>query len=62
MTEAELARIATDSRNGIAMRDWAIREAHGDGMSLRQIANAVGMSHSGVKRIVDSGANSVGAA
>ena len=43
-------------------RDQAIREAHGDGMSLRQIANAVGMSHSGVKRIVDSGANSVGAA
>jgi len=53
MTPDELATIATDSRAAVAHRDWAICQAHDEGMSLRAIADAVGMSHMGVKRIVD---------
>ena len=53
MTERELAQIAADSRTAVSHRDWAIQQAHGEGMSLRQIARAVSMSASGVKRIID---------
>ena len=35
------------------LRNEAVRQAHNEGMSLRAIADAVGMSHMGVKRIVD---------
>ena len=55
MTEQELTQIAADSRTAVAHRDWAIREAHRGGMTLRQIAKAVGMSASGVKRIIAVG-------
>ena len=40
------ARKATELRNGI------ICDAHDDGLSLRVIAEAVGLSHMGVRRIV----------
>ena len=53
MTPDELAAIGADSRTAIAHRDRAIVEAHDAGMSLRAIADAVGMSHMGVKRIID---------
>ena len=55
MTEQELTQIAADSRTAVSHRDWAIRQARRDGMTLRQIAKAVGMSAAGVKRIIDVG-------
>lgn len=53
MDADELATIAADSRTAIAHRDWAIVQAHDEGMSLRAIADAVGLSHMGVKRIIE---------
>ena len=53
MDATELAAIGADSRTAITHRDWAIVQAHDEGMSLRAIADAVGMSHMGVKRIID---------
>ena len=53
MTPEELAAIGADSRTALAHRDRAIVQAHDAGMSLRAIAEAVGMSHMGVKRIID---------
>jgi len=38
------------------LRDNAIRDANDDDMSLRAIAEAVGLSHMGVRRIVQQGA------
>jgi len=42
----------TKQRYWTIRRDHAIRDAHADGMSLRAIAEAVGLSHMGVRRIV----------
>ena len=53
MTPEELATIGADSRTAVAHRDQAIVQAHNDGMSLRAIADAVDMSHMGVKRIIE---------
>ena len=47
-----LRRYGTKQRELIFKRYVAIRDAHDDGMSLRAIAEAVGMSHMGVQRIV----------
>lgn len=44
---AEHAEVATSKR------DAAIREAHRAGSSLREIADACGISHMSVKRIID---------
>lgn len=53
MDAAQLATIAAASREAVARRDWAIGQAHDHGMSLRTIADAVGLSHMGVKHIVE---------
>jgi len=50
-----LRRYGTKQRELIFKRDVAIRDAHADGMSLRAIAEAVGLSHTGVQRIVQQG-------
>ena len=50
-----LRRYGTKQRELIFKRDGAIRDAHADGMSLRAIAEAVGLSHTGVQRIVQQG-------
>ena len=47
-----LAEAGTQVRELTILRDNAIRDAHDDDMSLRAIAEAVGMSHMGVQRIV----------
>ena len=47
-----LRRYGTKQRELTYKRDVAIRAAHADGMSLRAIAEAVGLSHTGVQRIV----------
>ncbi len=47
-----LRQVGTKQREWTDRRDTAIVQAHRDGMSLREIAEAVGMSHMGVDRIV----------
>ena len=55
MDTATLRRYGAKQREWTDKRDAAIVEAHRDGLSLRAIADAVGMSHMGVKRIVERG-------
>jgi len=47
-----LRRYGGKQRELTGKRDDAIRAAHADGLSLRVIAKAVGLSHMGVRRIV----------
>ena len=51
-----LRRYGDKQREWTGKRDDAIRDAHDDGLSLRVIAEAVGLSHMGVRRIVQQGA------
>ena len=51
-----LRRYGGKQRELTGKRDDAIRDAHDDGLSLRAIAEAVGLSHMGVRRIVQQGA------
>ena len=56
MMERELARAAANVTKAIDRRDDKIREAYEfDGMSLREIADAVGVSHMTVSAIVKRG-------
>ena len=56
MMERELARAAANVTKAIGRRDDKIREAYEfDGMSLREIADAVGVSHMTVSAIVKRG-------
>jgi len=50
-----LRRYGDKQREWTGKRDGAIRGAHDGGLSLRAIAEAVGMSHMGVLRIVQQG-------
>ena len=54
----ELARHRDKVDAAIRRRDAAIRQAHDAGMSLRQIADAVGVSHMTVSAIVKRPATS----
>lgn len=47
-----LRRYGANARKATELRNGSIRDAHTDGMSLRVIAEAVGLSHMGVQRIV----------
>ena len=47
-----LRRYGTKQREWTGKRDDEIRDAHDGGLSLRAIAEAVGLSHTGVQRIV----------
>ena len=49
-----LARAARMQREWRHKRDQAIRDAHADGASLQEIADAVGLSKAGVAKIVRS--------
>ena len=54
--ERELARAGANVTKAIDRRDDKIREAYEfDGMSLREIADAVGVSHMTVSAIVKRG-------
>ena len=55
MDDTTLRKVGVKQREWTDKRDAAIVEAHRDGLSLRAIADAVGMSHMGVKRIVERG-------
>lgn len=46
---------ANVARSATRMRDHAIREAVHEGVSVREVARGVGMSHSGVARVVARG-------
>lgn len=48
-----LARSAQQEQFWLRERDTLIREAHAAGASLREIAALVGLSHVGVKKIVE---------
>lgn len=48
----ELALCSEQLGKWTAKRDAAIRQAHEEGLSLRAIATAVGLSHAGVAKIV----------
>lgn len=51
-TEDDLRHFGEQQREWTNRRDGAIIKARLNGMSLRRIADAVGMSHSAVARIV----------
>jgi lambda repressor-like predicted transcriptional regulator len=44
---------AREVQRAIANRDRAICKMHDEGASLREIAKAAGMSHGGVRKIID---------
>jgi DNA invertase Pin-like site-specific DNA recombinase len=48
----KLARYGANQRKATELRDQAIRDAVQAGGSLREVADAVGLSHMGVSRIV----------
>jgi DNA-directed RNA polymerase specialized sigma24 family protein len=50
--EQTLRQRGTDYQTARSLRDEAIRQAHTEGMTYRQIADAVGLSHTGVAKIV----------
>ena len=50
---ALLRKVGAKQREWTDKRDAAIVEAHQEGLSLRAIGDAVGLSHMGVKRIVE---------
>lgn len=52
MNATTLTRHGTNARKATELRNQAIRDAHAAGMSLRAIADAVGLSHSAVAKIV----------
>lgn len=52
-TRLTLRRAGERAVESIASRDWYIREASRNGATLREIAEAVGLSHVGVKKIID---------
>ena len=50
----KLVRYSTENADvALSKRDAAIREAHRAGLSLREIADASGISHMTVKRIIE---------
>lgn len=50
---SRLARSAKQEQFWLRERDGLIREAHRAGASLREIAALVGLSHVGVKKIIE---------
>lgn len=50
---SRLVRSAKQEQFWLRERDGLIREAHAAGASLREIAQLVGLSHTGVKKIVE---------
>lgn len=53
-TRRHLTRAARMQREWRDKRDQAIRDAHGGGASLQEIADAVGLSKAGVAKIVNA--------
>lgn len=53
MKSAELAQCQVQIGKWVAKRDRLIREARDDGETLRAIAEAAGLTHTGVKKILE---------
>ncbi len=51
-SQVYISTVMGERQPGVAARDEAIREAVAEGASLRTVADAVGLSHGGVARIV----------
>ncbi len=51
--ERKLRRAGTRVIEATALRNELVRQAHARGDGLREIARAVGLSHQGVKKIVE---------
>lgn len=54
-TRKLLARTAQKAREATAERDRLVREAAAQGASLRELGDAIGMTHTGVRRILQRG-------
>lgn len=52
-TTANLRRLGQRAQAAIAARDDAIRAARAEGMTLREIGDAVGLSHTAIANIVN---------
>lgn len=53
--QRQLQRAGQKLADALADRDRIIREAIAEGGSLREVGDAVGLSHPGVKKIVERG-------
>lgn len=51
-TTQQLASQARRAREAVARRDQLIRQAHAEGLPLRTIGDAAGLSHTAVAKIV----------
>jgi exonuclease VII small subunit len=51
----ELERVVRRLDRDTARRDELIRELHAGGASLRKIAEHAGITHAGVKRVIERG-------
>ena len=52
MNAAELAQTKVQIEKWIAKRDRLVREARSEGQSLRSIADAAGLSHTAIAKIL----------
>lgn len=53
--ERKLRRVAKDLRDNTELRNWLILTAYEEGASYRDIAVAVGLDHTGVRKIIIKG-------
>ncbi len=53
--ERALRRAGQKVTDALTQRDALVRQAVADGAGLREVARAVGLSHQGVKKIVERG-------
>ena len=53
MNPADLDQCRTQIAKWTAKRDTLIRDARSEGLSLRKIADACGLSHTAIAKIVD---------
>ena len=60
MSQAELRVAAVKAREWTARRDVLVCELHAAGLSLRSVAILAGLSHAGVRRIVQRGSGKPG--
>jgi DNA invertase Pin-like site-specific DNA recombinase len=48
----QLSEVSRQARDTLVLRDQLVRQMRADGASLRQIAEAAGLSHSAIARIL----------
>ena len=60
VTASQVERLAAKAREATARRDEAIRAMVAQGASLREVAQAAGLSHTGVAKIAQRSPMEVG--